>query len=66
MKYELSYEAHFREDEGIIMHSQFEPAIAGYKEKVISSLNRQKVMKEVNASILAIRPCEIEKVSLVN
>ena len=42
------------------MNSQFEPSDAGYKEKVIESFNRQEVMKTVNASILNIRPGEIE------
>ena len=42
------------------MSSQFEPSDTGYKEKVIESFNRQEVMKTVNASILAIRPGEIE------
>ena len=42
------------------MSSQFKPGDAGYKEKVIESFNRQEVMKTVNASILNIRPGEIE------
>ena len=41
------------------MSSQFKPG-AGYKEKVIESFNRQGMMKTINASILAIRPGEIE------
>ncbi len=41
------------------MSSQFKPS-AGYKEKVIESFNRQGAMKTINASILAIRPGEIE------
>jgi uncharacterized protein (TIGR00369 family) len=41
------------------MSSQFKPS-AGYKEKVIESFNRQGMMKTINASILAIRPGEIE------
>ena len=42
------------------MSAQFEPSHAGYKERVIESFNRQEVMKTVNASILSIRPGEIE------
>ena len=41
------------------MSSQFKPS-AGYKEKIIESFNRQGMMKTINASILAIRPGEIE------
>ena len=41
------------------MSSQFKPG-AGYKEKVIESFNRQEMMKTIHASILAIRPGEIE------
>ena len=41
------------------MSSQFK-ADAGYEEKVAESFNRQDVMKTINASILAIRPGEIE------
>ncbi|MBW2296438.1 MAG: PaaI family thioesterase, partial [Deltaproteobacteria bacterium] len=41
------------------MDSQFKPS-AGYKEKVIESFNRQGMMKTINASIIAIRPGEIE------
>jgi len=42
------------------MTLQFKPRDAGYKEKIIESFNRQGVMKTVNASILAVRPGEIE------
>lgn len=42
------------------MNSQFEPSDPAYKEKVMESFNRQKVMKTVNASIIAIHPGEIE------
>ena len=42
-----------------IMSSQFKPS-ANYKEKIIKSFNQQGVMKTINASILAIRPGEIE------
>ncbi|MEA3359456.1 MAG: PaaI family thioesterase [Thermodesulfobacteriota bacterium] len=41
------------------MSSQFKPSV-GYKEKVIESFNRQEVMKTINASILTVRPGEIE------
>jgi uncharacterized protein (TIGR00369 family) len=41
------------------MSSQFKPS-AGYKEKIIKSFNRQGMMKTIHASILAIRPGEIE------
>jgi len=41
------------------MSSQFKPK-SGYKEKVIDSFNRQGMMKTINASILAIRPGEID------
>ena len=41
------------------MSSQFKPD-AGYEEKIAESFNRQDVMKTINASILAIRPGEIE------
>lgn len=50
----------FNEGEEIDMSSQFEPSDPGYKDKVIDSFNRQEVMKTVNASILAIRPGEVE------
>ena len=43
----------------IFMSSKFKPH-AGYEEKVTESFNRQDVMKTINASILAIRPGEIE------
>ncbi len=66
LKCELLYDAHFKEDEGIIMHSQFQPDSPKYKENVIANFNRQEVMKTVNASILAIRQVEIEKVFIVN
>jgi len=46
-------------EEDVIMNSQFKPS-AGYKEKVIESFDRQGMMKTINASILAIRPGEIE------
>lgn len=49
-----------KEDEGVIMNSQFEASDAGYEEKVIESFNRQEVMKTISASILDIRPGEIE------
>ncbi len=42
------------------MSSQFVPCDARYKEKVIESFNKQEVMKTVNASIVAVRPGEIE------
>lgn len=48
------------ESDDVNMSSQFEPSDAGYKDKVIESFNRQEVMKTVKASILAIRPGEIE------
>jgi acyl-coenzyme A thioesterase PaaI-like protein len=41
------------------MSSQFKPS-AGYKEKIMENFNRQGMMKTINASILAIRPGEIE------
>ena len=41
------------------MNSKFKPG-TGYKDKIIVSFNRQGVMKTINASILAIRPGEIE------
>ena len=41
------------------MSSKFKPH-ADYEEKVTESFNRQEVMKTINASILAIRPGEIE------
>ena len=41
------------------MSSQFKPS-TGYKEKIIESFNRQGMMKTINASILSIRPGEIE------
>ncbi len=42
------------------MKSQFEPSDEGYEAKVWESVNRQEIMKTVNASILAIRPGEVE------
>ncbi len=42
------------------MTLQFKPRDPGYKEKIIKSFNLQGVMKTVNASILAVRPGEIE------
>ncbi len=42
------------------MTSHFKPRDTGYKEKVIKSFNRQGVLKTINASIIAIRPGEIE------
>ena len=42
------------------MSLQFEPSDAGFKDRVIESFNRQEVMKTLKASILAIRPGEIE------
>ncbi len=42
------------------MNPQYKPSDTGYKEKVIESFNRQGMMKTINASILAIRPGEIE------
>jgi len=42
------------------MIAQFKPSNAGYKETVIKSFNRQGMMKTINASIVAIRPGEIE------
>ena len=47
------------ERENVIMSSQFKPS-TGYKERVIESFSRQGMMKTINASILAIRPGEIE------
>ncbi len=41
------------------MSSQFK-VNSGYKEKVTESFNRQEMMKMIKASILAIRPGEIE------
>lgn len=42
------------------MDLHFNPADNHYREKVIESFNRQEVMKTLNASILAVRPGEIE------
>ena len=42
------------------MSSQFKPSTADYKEKIIKSFNRQRVMETLNASILSIHPGEIE------
>ncbi len=42
------------------MTSQFKPRDPGYKEKIITSFNLQGVMKTVNASIVAVRPGEVE------
>ncbi len=38
----------------------FEPCDEGYEEKVRDSFNRQEVMKTVKASILVVRPGEVE------
>lgn len=38
----------------------FEPKEPDYAEKVIESFNRQNVMKLMNASIISIRPGEVE------
>ena len=42
------------------MDSQFEPSNAGYKERVIESFNRQGLMKTIKASVVAVRPGEVE------
>jgi acyl-coenzyme A thioesterase PaaI-like protein len=42
------------------MESKFEPLDVGYEEKVRESFNRQEIMQTVNASIRAIRPCQVE------
>ncbi len=42
------------------MSSQLEPSNAGYKERVRESFNRQEVMKTIKASIVALRPGEVE------
>ncbi|MBN4081032.1 PaaI family thioesterase [Caldithrix abyssi] len=42
------------------MESQFKPRNTEYEKRVIESFNRQEVMRTVNASILTIRPGEIE------
>ncbi|MFC1664639.1 PaaI family thioesterase [Pseudomonadota bacterium] len=42
------------------MQAQFKPQFEGYKERVIDSFNRQALMKTINASILSIRPGEVE------
>ena len=42
------------------MRSQFQPIHGGYKERVMKSFDRQEVMKTLRASILAIRPGEVE------
>jgi uncharacterized protein (TIGR00369 family) len=42
------------------MDSQFEPSNAGYKERVIASFNRQGIMKTIKASVVAVRPGEVE------
>ncbi len=42
------------------MEFQFKPGDDGYEAKVRESFNRQEIMKTVNASILAIRPGEVE------
>ena len=42
------------------MDLQFEPNNADYKERVIESFDRQGVMKTIKASIVAVRPGEVE------
>jgi len=42
------------------MTSPFKPSNPEYKEKLIESFNRQGIMKTINASIIAVRPGEIE------
>ncbi|MDM8556654.1 PaaI family thioesterase [Desulfococcaceae bacterium HSG7] len=42
------------------MTPQFKPCNSEYKEKIIESFNRQEVMKTVNASIIGVRPGEME------
>ena len=42
------------------MPTAFEPTDVGYKEKVLKSFGRQEVMKTMNASIIAVRPGEVE------
>jgi len=42
------------------MEEQFKPSDDGYEAKVRESFSRQEIMKTVNASILAIRPGEVE------
>jgi uncharacterized protein (TIGR00369 family) len=43
-----------------MMNSQFKPSDAGFKQRVIESFNRQEVMQTVKASLVAVRPGEIE------
>jgi len=43
-----------------MMTTQFEPSDPAYKEKVIESFGRQEVMKTMNASLIAVRPGEVE------
>lgn len=42
------------------MTSKFVTTDVGYKDKVIESFQRQEIMKTLNASILDVRPGEIE------
>ncbi len=42
------------------MKSQFKPSDKGYEAKVRDSFNRQEIMKTVNASILSVKPGEVE------
>ena len=42
------------------MTTQFEPSDPAYKKKVIESFGRQEVMKTMNASLIAVRPGEVE------
>ena len=55
--YISSYSTYIGEIE---MESKFEPLDVGYEEKVRESFNRQEIMQTVNASIRAIRPCQVE------
>ena len=42
------------------MGTQFKPSDESFDAKVRESFNRQEIMKTVNASILAVRPGEVE------
>ena len=42
------------------MKAQFKPLDEEFEVKVRNSFNRQKIMKTVNASILVIRPGQVE------
>ena len=42
------------------MVSQFKPSDDGYEIKVRDSFNRQKIMKTVNVSIIAVKPGQVE------